>query len=42
MSMKKSKPEEIVAKLQHVDVLTSRRESVIDAVRSIGGTKVTY
>ena len=42
MSRKRHKPEEIVAKLRQVDVLTSRGQSVADAVRSIGVTEVTY
>ncbi len=33
---KKPSPEEIVAKLRQVDVLTSRGRPVADAVRSIG------
>ena len=39
---KKHKPEEIVAKLRQVDVLTSQGTSIADAVRSIGVTEVTY
>ena len=39
---KRHKPEEIVAKLRQVDVLTSQGTSVADAVRSIGVTEVTY
>ncbi len=39
---KRHKPEEIVAKLRQVDVLTSQGQSVVDAVRSIGVTEVTY
>jgi len=39
---RKRKPEEIVAKLRQVDVLVSQGQSVIDAVRSIGVTDVTY
>ncbi len=39
---KRHKPEEIVAKLRQVDVLTSQGQSVADAVRSIGVTEVTY
>jgi transposase-like protein len=38
----KHKPEEIVAKLRQVDVLTSQGQSVSDAIRSIGVTEVTY
>jgi transposase len=39
---KKHKPEEIVAKLRQVDVLTSQGTPIADAVRSIGVTEVTY
>jgi len=42
MARKRYKPEEIVAKLRQVDVLVSQGESVVDAVRSIGVTDVTY
>ena len=37
---KRPKPEEIVAKLRHVDVLTSQGQTVADAVRAIGVTEV--
>ena len=42
MPRKRHQPEEIVAKLRQVDVLTSQGQSVADAVRSIGVTEVTY
>ena len=42
MPRKHHKPEEIVAKLRQVDVLTSQGKSVADAIRSIGVTEVTY
>ena len=42
MPMKRHKPEEVVAKLRQVDVLTGQGQSVADAVRSIGVTEVTY
>jgi putative transposase len=42
MPRKRHKPEEIVAKLRQVEVLTSQGQSVADAVRSIGVTEVTY
>ncbi len=42
MPTKRHKPEEIVAKLRQVEVLTSQGQSVADAVRSIGVTEVTY
>jgi transposase-like protein len=41
MSMR-HKPEEVVAKLRQVDVLTSQGQTVADAVRAIGVTEVTY
>ena len=42
MARKWHKPEEIVAKLRQVDVLTGQGTSVAEAVRSIGVTEVTY
>jgi putative transposase len=42
MARKGHKPEEIVAKLRQVDVLTAQGTSVAEAVRSIGVTEVTY
>ena len=42
MPRKPYKPEEIVAKLRQVDVLTSQGKSVADAIRAIGVTEVTY
>ena len=42
MPRKNHYPDEIVAKLRQVDVLTSQGQSVADAVRSIGVTEVTY
>jgi len=42
MARKRYKPEEIVAKLRQVDVLTSQGQSVPDAIRSIGVSEVTY
>jgi transposase-like protein len=39
---KRHKPEEIIAKLRQVDVMTSQGSTVADAVRSIGVTEVTY
>ena len=41
MPRKRHQPEEIVAKLPQVDVLTSQGQNVADAVRSIGVTEVT-
>lgn len=42
MGRKHHKPEEIVAKLRQVDVLTTQGQSAAEAVRSIGVTEVTY
>ena len=42
MARKRHRPEEIVAKLRQVDVLTSQGRPVAEAVRSIGVTEVTY
>jgi putative transposase len=42
MAKKRHKPEEIVAKLRQVDVLTSQGTPMADAIRSIGVTEVTY
>ena len=39
MSGKRHKPEEIVAKLRQVDVLTSQGQTVADAVRATGVTR---
>jgi putative transposase len=42
MARKRFKPEEIVARLRQVEVLTAQGKSVADAIRSIGVTEVTY
>ena len=42
MPRKSYKPEEIVAKLRQVDVLTSQGQNVAEAIRSIGVSEVTY
>ena len=42
MPRKIYKPEEIVAKLRQVEVLTSQGQGVADAIRSIGVSEVTY
>jgi putative transposase len=42
MGRKRHKPEEIVAKLRQVEVLTAQGTSVAEAVRTIGVTEVTY
>ena len=42
MSKKAYKPEEIVAKLRQVDVLHSQGMSMVDAIRKIGVSEVTF
>jgi hypothetical protein len=42
MAKKRHKPEEIVAKLRQVEVLTAPGRPVAEAVKSIGVTEVTY
>ena len=42
MARKRHRPEEIVAKLRQVDVLTGQGTSVAEAIRAIGVTEVTY
>jgi transposase InsO family protein len=42
MARKRYKPEEIVAKLRQVDVLVSQGENMLDAIRQIGVSEVTY
>ena len=42
MPKKKHKPEEIVAKLRQVDVLVSQGQNIVDAIRQIGVSEVTY
>ena len=42
MAKKHHKPEEIVAKLRQVDVLVSQGQPVVDAIRQIGVSEVTY
>ena len=39
---KRHKPEEIIAKLWQVEVMTGQGTSMADAIRSIGVTEVTY
>lgn len=39
---KRHKPEEIIAKLRQVEVMTGQGASMADALRSIGVTEVTY
>ena len=42
MGIKRHKPEEIVAKLRQVDVLTAQGKSIAEAVRTISVTETTY
>ena len=42
MPRKHHKPEEIVAKLRQVDVLVSQGQNIVDAIRQIGVSEVTY
>ena len=42
MARKRHKPEEIVAKLWQVDVLTAQGQSIAEAVRTIAVTETTY
>lgn len=39
---KRHTPEEIIAKLRQVEVMTGQGTSMADAIRSIGVTEVTY
>jgi putative transposase len=42
MPTKRDKPEEIVTKLRQVDVLVSQGQGIVDAIRQIGVSEVTY
>ena len=42
MGIKRHKPEEIVAKLRQVDVLTGQGRSIAEAVKTIAVTETTY
>ena len=42
MGQKRHKPEEIVAKLRQVEVLTGQGRSIAEAARSIGLSEQTY
>ena len=42
MPRKRHKPEEIVAKLRQVDVLTGQGRSIAEAVKTIAVTETTY
>ena len=42
MARRRHKPEEIVAKLRQVDVLTAQGQSIAEAVKTIAVTETTY
>ena len=42
MPRKIYKPEEIIAKLRQVEVLTSQGKSAVDAIRHVGISEQTY
>jgi putative transposase len=42
MAGKRYKPEEIVAKLRLVEVLVSQGQNMVDAIRQIGVSEMTY
>jgi hypothetical protein len=42
MARKRHKPEEIVAKLRQVDILTAQGQSIAEAVKTIAVTETTY
>ena len=42
MTRKRHRPEEIVAKLRQVEVLTAQGRTVAEAIRLIGVTEVTF
>lgn len=42
MARKRYNPEEIVARLRQVEVLTAQGKTAVEAIRSIGVTEVTY
>ena len=42
MARKQFKPDEIVAKLRQVEVLTGQGRPIVDAVRSIGVAEATF
>jgi putative transposase len=42
MPRKRYKPEEIIAKLRQVDVLVSQGQSMVEAIRQIGVSEVTF
>jgi len=42
MARRRYKPEEIVAKLRQVEVLVSQGQNMVDAIRQIGVSEMTY
>ncbi len=42
MPRKRYTPEEIVAKLRQVDVLVSQGQNIVNSIRQIGVSEVTY
>ena len=42
MAKKRHKPEEIIAKLRQVDVLTAQGKSIAEVVKTIAVTETTY
>lgn len=42
MAAKRRRVKEVATKLRQVDVLNAQVKSVAEAIRSIGGTEVTY
>lgn len=42
MARKRHKPEEIIAKLRHVEVLTGQGKSISEALKTIAVTEMTY
>ncbi len=42
MGIKRHKPEEMLAKLRQVDVLTAQGKSIAEAVKTIAVTETTY
>ena len=42
MARKRHKPEEIIAKLRQVEVLTGQGKSIAEAVKTIAVTETTY
>ena len=42
MSRKRARPEEIVAKLRQADVLIAQGQGVVEVIRTLGVSEVTY